>query len=260
MTLPIKTNKEDIDEIVAYLKKKPVGITVDDAKATVDSRLLDGRKLNAYRTWGFVTDNGNKLILTPLGREYAQASEDDKRGIYANIIEDVNIYRLTTEWLHNRGFDQIPVSDLATHWYEHFKTEIGTDTEDSLNNQVMSYMNIAAAAGFGEYKMGRRGQPTRLEINQSNIKAFIEKSHADLSSESSIDPEPAAATPNVSGSADNKPIADREPMTPPPTLPTQIAPSLHIDIQIHIASDASPDQIEQIFASMGKHLYRNTKE
>jgi hypothetical protein len=32
-------------------------------------------------------------------------------------------------------------------------------------------------------------------------------------------------------------------------------PKLHIDIQIHIAADATKDQIEQVFASMAKHLY-----
>lgn len=32
-------------------------------------------------------------------------------------------------------------------------------------------------------------------------------------------------------------------------------PSVHIDIQIHIPPDASTDQIDQIFASMAKHLY-----
>lgn len=31
-------------------------------------------------------------------------------------------------------------------------------------------------------------------------------------------------------------------------------PSIHIDIQIHISPDAKPDQIDQIFASMAKHL------
>lgn len=31
-------------------------------------------------------------------------------------------------------------------------------------------------------------------------------------------------------------------------------PSLHIDIQIHISPESSADQIEQIFASMAKHL------
>lgn len=39
-------------------------------------------------------------------------------------------------------------------------------------------------------------------------------------------------------------------------VPSQSEPSLHIDIQIHIAADASGDQIDQIFASMAKHLYR----
>lgn len=34
-----------------------------------------------------------------------------------------------------------------------------------------------------------------------------------------------------------------------------MTPSLHIDMQIHIAPEASSDQIDQIFASMAKHLY-----
>lgn len=33
------------------------------------------------------------------------------------------------------------------------------------------------------------------------------------------------------------------------------APSLHIDVQVHISSDASAEQIDQVFASMAKHLY-----
>lgn len=44
----------------------------------------------------------------------------------------------------------------------------------------------------------------------------------------------------------------------PPTAPSggQTQPSLHIDIQIHISPDATTDQIEQIFSSMAKHLYK----
>lgn len=32
-------------------------------------------------------------------------------------------------------------------------------------------------------------------------------------------------------------------------------PALHVDIQVHIDASASAEQIEQIFASMAKHLY-----
>jgi hypothetical protein len=35
-------------------------------------------------------------------------------------------------------------------------------------------------------------------------------------------------------------------------------PSLHIDIQVHISPEASAEQIEQVFASMAKHLYGKT--
>ncbi len=34
-------------------------------------------------------------------------------------------------------------------------------------------------------------------------------------------------------------------------------PEVNINLQIHISADASPDQIEQIFVSMSKHLYKN---
>lgn len=38
----------------------------------------------------------------------------------------------------------------------------------------------------------------------------------------------------------------------------QTPPSLHVAIQVHIPPEATADQIEQIFASMAKHLYRLT--
>ena len=37
--------------------------------------------------------------------------------------------------------------------------------------------------------------------------------------------------------------------------PQSLGPTLHIDIQIHISAEASANQIEQIFASMAKHVY-----
>ena len=32
-------------------------------------------------------------------------------------------------------------------------------------------------------------------------------------------------------------------------------PSIHIDLQIHISPEATPEQIDQIFSSMKRHLY-----
>lgn len=50
--------------------------------------------------------------------------------------------------------------------------------------------------------------------------------------------------------------------TPPPSVPvmpsggTPVTPGLNINLEIHISSDATPDQIDKIFESMAKHLYK----
>jgi hypothetical protein len=36
---------------------------------------------------------------------------------------------------------------------------------------------------------------------------------------------------------------------------TSNRPNLHIDLQIHISPESTPEQIDSIFASMAKHLY-----
>jgi len=53
-----------------------------------------------------------------------------------------------------------------------------------------------------------------------------------------------------------------ERQSPPPPAPTPLAPSasgapgLNINLEIHISSDATPDQIDKIFESMAKHIYQ----
>lgn len=41
-----------------------------------------------------------------------------------------------------------------------------------------------------------------------------------------------------------------------PTRPSE-GPTVHLDIQIHIPADATPEQIDLIFSSMARHLYAN---
>ena len=37
---------------------------------------------------------------------------------------------------------------------------------------------------------------------------------------------------------------------------SESSPGLHINIQVHISADATPDQIDKIFESMAKHIYK----
>lgn len=75
--------------------------------------------------------------------------------------------------------------------------------------------------------------------------------------------EAGSSTQNVPRS-DKLPGVDKGKSTPastpaanqkPPTA--RQLPSMHIDIQIHISPEASTEQIEKIFESMSKHLYKS---
>lgn len=69
-------------------------------------------------------------------------------------------------------------------------------------------------------------------------------------------PKPALTAKAQKSTSEGAPIPTES--TPVKTQKTvaisKPVPSLHIDIQIHIAADASNAQIDQIFASMAKHL------
>jgi hypothetical protein len=269
MALPIMTDKEDIDAVVKYLRAKPVGVNIDEAKATGAAKLFDGRKLNAYRTWGFITDNNGKITLTSLGRSYSGMSENEKQAVYGNILRNERIYQLTLEWLNSRkdkDKDNVAATDVAAHWFTHFRAEIGTEAEQSVTNQVVGFMNVASAAGLGEYKIGRRGQPTRLEININALQQFIDEQHEKIPNpEVSTQPDINENIDSGKGgttSSDSRQAKTTQFIPQPSQSPQNVSnvPSLHIDIQIHIDSDASTDQIDQIFASMAKHLYKTNNE
>lgn len=56
-------------------------------------------------------------------------------------------------------------------------------------------------------------------------------------------------------------VKEQAPATSPSKPPhhrseSEIGPDVNLNLQIHISADASTDQIEQIFASMAKHIYR----
>ena len=58
MALPILTTGDDVKGIVGYLRNKPTGATLSEAKAALGGPALDGRKLSAYQFWQIVTKDG----------------------------------------------------------------------------------------------------------------------------------------------------------------------------------------------------------
>lgn len=75
------------------------------------------------------------------------------------------------------------------------------------------------------------------------------------SGERAATPRRAKAAAKKAKNATPKDAKEKDDPPPPPPPPTKSGPEVHLDIQIHIAADADADQIDQIFASMARHLY-----
>ena len=69
MLLPIRTTVDDIHAVCVYLVTKPTGATLKEARAVVDKKFLDARKLAALKYWGLIEDDESKLKITNQGRQ-----------------------------------------------------------------------------------------------------------------------------------------------------------------------------------------------
>jgi len=174
LPLPIKTSLDDVHQVVGYLKPRFTGATLADARSILDNRLLDGRKMSAYERWGFVGRDGDRIKLTDLGRELGRVQTDDERhGVIRESIRSVGPYRMALEWMHHRRLENVDIDELGSHWLKHVQSEIGSENEGTIREQVTTFFGVAQAAGLGTYIVGRRGHQTRFEVNQSEIDQFL---------------------------------------------------------------------------------------
>jgi hypothetical protein len=84
MALPVLTTAEDVSDLVSYLKTKPTGATLNEAKATIKKTVLDPRKFTAYTLWGFVQKDGDRIKLTTRGWDFARKPEAAAESIGAS--------------------------------------------------------------------------------------------------------------------------------------------------------------------------------
>ena len=171
--LPTRTKPDDAVAVATYLSTKVTGASLQDAKATLEGPLLDGRKIVAYEEWGLITREANVLHLTPRGRQLARASADDQHAVFTEVVLAIRAYRIAAEWIHHGAMEVVPLTELAAHWFDHIPGDLGTTAEKKIRNQAACFLGVAEAAGLGRYVIGRRGQPTRLEVDRDPLAQLV---------------------------------------------------------------------------------------
>jgi predicted nucleotide-binding protein len=175
MSLPIKTIVSDIDVLTKYFAGKPTGATIKDAKAIVDSKHLDARKLSALKKWNLLEVAGEKYKPSDAGRAYARGTPEDKKRVLRAIVESCAPYAAIIERADHKDEDSISSTDVAAHWHEHFKGDV-SENDGTLNDQAITFFHVAQGAGLGTLVLGRGGSPTRFTFNKESFPGFSPKS------------------------------------------------------------------------------------
>ncbi len=174
MSLPIRTTLEDIDAICRYLTTKPTGATLAEAKAVLENRHLDGRKLSALRSWGLIEDTDDKLKITELGRRAVRASGASRSEVLRQVVRQLAPYSAAVERVVHRHEETITATDLAAHWHEHFRDEV-SNSDNILNDQALCFFQVAQGADLGALVVGRKGMPTRFAFDTNAARAFVDE-------------------------------------------------------------------------------------
>lgn len=143
MPLPIRATLEDIQILCGFFAKKPTGATIAEAKAVLNDKVLDTRKISALKTWGLLVEEENRLKATSECRLIAKDNGANREITLKNIVLKIPAYKAILERVFHRQEEELIGTDVGAHWHEHFRDEVSTNDEILLDQVITSFSNCA---------------------------------------------------------------------------------------------------------------------
>lgn len=190
----------------------------------------DSNVVSPMQKLGLIDESGN---LTDRGHKWRS---DDT---YAEACQEILDAVYPAELAGFTAADGAPNRAMVTKWFQQQKFG-----ESNARQMAATYVMIA------EKKV-----PDPPSDKDKDAKAKAKKQTPSTSTKAGSSAKASASTGGPTASPAQEYAAETTPPSPPQTAPKVARPDIHLDFQIHIAADAKPDVIEQIFASMAKHLY-----
>lgn len=176
ITLPTMISINDLRNVVFYLKKKTQGIPVVEIRDIFGKRLFEHCKLVAYQTLGIVNFTNNNVSLSPLGAELAKHLTAEAN-IYREIIKKIYPYYSVLEWILQNKTNLVTYLEIVKFWNQTHPESFSLKGEKADENCVISFFYLCQSAELGMATVGRKGQPTRLIIEQDELRNFLETSN-----------------------------------------------------------------------------------
>jgi hypothetical protein len=174
MPLPVRTALADIEAICRHLLARPEGATPATLSAALGD-IFDLRKLFALKFWGLVADNGSAICVTERGRGAVHDGGTRRANALQEVVATTPPYAAAIARAVARGEGVVLASDVAEHWQQHFKSDCQFGI---LNHQIVCFFRIVEGAGLGRLLVGRKGQQTRFELAEAEVRAFVESTAA----------------------------------------------------------------------------------
>ncbi len=160
------------------------------------------------------------------------------------IGDDGKPTELAYDWRDDKKYAEV-CNSIVEAVYPQELRDLFHDSASSLE-QMTSWFMRAAKVGEPAAKMYARTYMMLLEADPSKV------------DDSPKSTKPRSEKPKVETKKKAKEISNPAPSTNQsnhaPIEEHQFAPRLHIDVQVHISPDSSPEQIEKIFEAMARHL------
>lgn len=166
-------------------------------------------------------------VLSPL-RTFGIIDENDKPGELANRWRNDADYKAACHEIRKKIYP----AELIEAFPD------GTESEEAIQQWFMKLgVGAAAARMYADtYSLLSEGDVSKINVAKTAAK-----------NESAKPPGQRASRKTEAKTAHTE--VEQE-----PSRHGQRLPSIHIDVQVHISPDTTPDQIDRIFESMSKHL------
>ncbi len=203
-------------------KQSIPGVVTDNYLATALGLSVESVRANVLpflKPLGIIDDEGRTTKQAKLWR-------DD--GHYPEICKAIAAKVYPKELI-----DAVPnprdSRDVAKRWFANH-----TGSGDSACNRMAALYTVLIEADPATQPDGKNTKPKERTRNRPPARVSAHSK--------AVQSGPSVGAPAASS-------------TPAPVTRNE-GPDVSINLQIHISADASPDQIDQIFASMAKHIYK----
>ncbi len=234
----MKTTAADLEKVAGYLKSQVGWVELGKIRKAIPPKHANGMKIEAMRHIGLLDRDGENVKLTTDGRDFASGDVTKRAEVIRKRLRADSLYHATLEWMHFNDKTTVTKTDVANYWHDNHSAEIGGAEGDALTDSTVFFMRMVGLAELGKFVAAGTGRETHLKVDEGLLKEFATGEAPP--GEEPIVPEPSSVRAPLSRSA-----------TPGQV---NVGTGLNVNVEIHIAADAKPATIEEIFKNMRKYL------